>query len=352
MKKTLAIGLMSGTSLDGLDIALCEFENLAGKTKYRIIAAETIRYSTHWKLLLQHAPQLSSVELCSMEFEYGAFVGNQVSNFVQRHHCRPQFIASHGHTVFHQPDRGFTLQIGHGAAIAAEAGIDVVCDFRSPDVALGGQGAPLVPIGDRDLFGDYAFCLNLGGFANVSFQDESRRIAFDICPANIALNYYAKKLGHDFDKNGQVAAGGKIDEALLHRLNSLDFYQINKAKSLGREWLDSEFLPMIDDSELDTPGILSTLCEHIAIQINKALPANASGQILTTGGGAENGFLISRIRHHSKHTLLIPEKNLVHYKEALVFAYLGLLRLEDKINTLATVTGARRDCSGGCVYLA
>ncbi len=348
----MAIGLMSGTSLDGLDIALCEFETSAGKTNFRIIEAETISYSNAWKERLRGAPLLSGTELSRLDFEYGVYLGKQVLNFIESYPCQPQFIASHGHTVFHQPHQGFTLQIGHGAAIAAETEINVVSDFRSLDVALGGQGAPLVPIGDRDLFGDYAFCLNLGGFANVSFDENGLRKAFDICPANIALNYYVKKLGHDFDKDGVLAASGKINEALLYRLNSLDFYQIKKAKSLGREWLDSEFLPIIDAMELEVPDILSTLCEHIAIQINKALPANVSGQILTTGGGAENGFLISRIRHHSKYPLLIPEKNLVHYKEALVFAYLGLLRLEDKINTLATVTGARRDSSGGCIYLA
>ena len=351
MKSTTIIGLMSGTSLDGVDIASCEFSiSKNGKINYKIHGAETIAYTKDWKNKLTSAPLLSGLELKFLDIDYGNYLGGITKDFITRHRLEPHFIASHGHTVFHQPGRGITLQIGSGASIAAKTGLKVICDFRSLDVVLGGQGAPLVPIGDKLLFGEYEFCLNLGGFSNISMDDKKlRRIAFDICPVNMALNHYANKLGFEFDKNGEIAAKGLLNKKLLNALNSLDYYTKKHPKSLGREWFETSFLPLIDN-HIPTQDVLHTLTEHIAIQIAMAVSEFPAGKILTTGGGAENTYLIKRIRKHAKSKIVIPEKILVHYKEALVFALLGFLRSENKINTLASVTGARSNSIGGAIF--
>lgn len=341
---------MSGTSLDGSDIAFCEFSNHHDKWRFQIVGFETIPYSKSLKAKLRNAHELSGIELSELHVNYGKYLGELVNDFIGRNPCSPQFIASHGHTVFHQPHKGLSLQIGCGAAIAAITGLKVVNDFRSLDVALGGQGAPLVPMGDRLLFGEFDFCLNLGGFANISFENQNQRIAFDICPANIALNHFAAILHLDYDEDGKIAAGGNVDTSLLANLNSLPFYQKDFPKSLGREWLESEFLPLVTKSGISTSDILRTLTEHIAFQISRVIQTRPMGKVLLTGGGADNDFLVSRIQFHSKHQIILPDQKLVHYKEALVFAFLGLLRLSGQVNCLASVTGARKDSSGGSVY--
>lgn len=343
---------MSGTSLDGVDIAFCRFSGDFNNLRWTIQAAETIPYSDHWKSRLSTAQDLSGPELTKLDFEYGHLLGKLAHSFLARHHLNPDFLASHGHTIFHQPDQGYTLQIGHGGAIATETKLKVVNDFRSPDVALGGQGAPLVPIGDRLLFGDYTACLNLGGFSNISYESKGERRAFDICPVNIVLNHFARQLGYAFDKDGRIAATGKINTRLLDKLNTLDFYRQPPPKSLGREWLANNIFPIIDAFEIEVPDILRTLTEHIARQIHESSRDMLPGKMLITGGGAENVFLVSRIKAYTNHNIVIPEKKLVHFKEALIFALLGYLRLENRANTLASVTGASRDSSGGCIYEA
>lgn len=350
MTKVSAIGIMSGTSLDGVDIAFCQFSGNFDSTGWKISMAETIPYAKVWREKLSKAPDLSADDLIKLDFEYGRMLGSLAKSFITRHQIEPDFIASHGHTIFHQPQKGYTLQIGHGAALAAESQHKVICDFRSLDVALGGQGAPLVPIGDRLLFGEYAACLNLGGFSNVSFENNGKRVAFDICPVNIALNHFTQMLGYDFDKGGQIAKSGKLNKKLFEKLNTLDYYQQSPPKSLGREWLEKVFLPVIESSNPEIPEILNTLTEHIARQIHESTKDMVQGKILITGGGAENLHLISRIKTYSNHEIVIPDKKLTHFKEALIFALLGYLRLKNQVNTLASVTGASRDSSGGTIY--
>ncbi|MCF8367317.1 MAG: anhydro-N-acetylmuramic acid kinase [Bacteroidales bacterium] len=344
------IGIMSGTSLDGVDIAFCEFSFENEKWKYQIHSAETIAYTSHWKMKLVSAPHLTGLELSKLNTEYGLFLGKLVMDFIKTHNCTPDFIASHGHTVFHRPETGLTLQIGNGAAIAAQTNITVINDFRSEDIALGGQGAPLVPIGDTLLFGNFGFCLNIGGFANISFEENRKRIAFDICPANIALNHFANLSGVDFDEDGKIAAAGYTNQALLDKLNDLNFYTSDPPKSLGREWFEKELLPVINEMNLSIPDVLSTLSEHIAFQIGKSVSGQPGGTMLITGGGAENNYFIERLRQNTKHQIVIPGKKLVHFKEALVFAFLGLLRIQEIPNCLASVTGAKRDHCGGAIY--
>jgi anhydro-N-acetylmuramic acid kinase len=259
------------------------------------------------------------------------------------------FIASHGHTVFHQPEKQFTLQVGCGAEIARITGCVVISDFRTQDVAMGGQGAPLVPIGDALLFSDFSYCLNLGGFANISFEKNGVRKAFDLCPVNSVLNFYANQIGFDFDDKGQLAARGKVATPLLDALNSVPFYRLPPPKSLGFEFVASKILPLMDSFSLSTEDLLCTFVEHVAVQVSKELVSLGDSKAFVTGGGAYHAFLMERIQAHTEVVLVLPSSQLVEFKEALIFGLLGLLKLEDKPNCLQSVTGAFKDHSSGKV---
>ncbi len=339
---------MSGTSLDGMDLAACDFELKDSKWHFEIVEAETVSYSQEWETRLMKAPSLSGVELTELHSKYGEFVGKTVDHFMKRTGFSPDLIASHGHTVFHQPEKGFTLQIGNGAEIAAKTQITTIADFRMGDVALGGQGAPLVPIGDEHLFPEYDFCLNLGGFANVSYREDEKRIAYDNCPVNIVLNFYAQKLGIPYDKDGATGATGRIHLPLLNKLNKLSYYSQLPPKSLGREWVEKEFFPLVESFPIPGPDKLRTIYEHIAIQIAKISSDN--GKLLITGGGAYNSFLIERIKTLSSLEVTLPDPRIIEYKEALIFAFLGVLRIQNKINCLSSVTGASKDSSCGIIF--
>jgi anhydro-N-acetylmuramic acid kinase len=350
MDRYKVIGIMSGTSLDGVDLAYCSFRYKEGSWESSIIRAETVPYDEEWMARLGRAPELDGLSLSLLHTSYGHYLGQQVRAFIKRHALTPDFIASHGHTVFHQPVQRMTLQIGSGAAIASETDLPVVCDFRSGDVALGGQGAPLVPIGDRMLFGSYPYCLNLGGFANISYESNGQRIAHDICAVNTVLNMLASTEGFTFDRNGMMARGGKLHAGLLDQLNSIGFYHQPPPKSLGKEWLQAMVLPLLDRSGLSVVDQLRTYTEHVAIQIQRVLDANPGHPVLVTGGGAFNTFLTERIQSLVPNPVVIPESMMVHFKEALVFAFLGVLRMRGEVNCLASTTGASRDSVGGAVF--
>ncbi|PIF02013.1 MAG: anhydro-N-acetylmuramic acid kinase [Draconibacterium sp.] len=344
------IGLMSGTSLDGLDLAACRFRNVKGKWEFELLQGKTVKYSNQWRQLLQNAANLSGEELIELHNNFAYFMAQEIRIFIDETGFTPELVASHGHTVFHQPEKRFTFQVGNGAIIAGETGITTVCDFRTADIALGGQGAPLVPIGDRLLFGNFEYCLNLGGFANISYEEKGKRIAFDICPANIVLNYFAEKQGLTYDVNGCLGDSGTIINDLLNQLNNIDFYRFNPPKSLGREWVESVFLPLADSADFDDQDKLRTVYEHIGQQIGKA--TRKGGAMLVTGGGAFNPLLMKCITEHSNSQIVIPEEKTVIFKEALLFAFLGVLRITGQNNCLASVTGAKTDHCSGIVYPA
>lgn len=350
MKIYKVIGLMSGTSLDGLDIAYCKLGFQNNKWTFEIGAAETMDYSSEWTKILSELPQKSAEQLLHYDVRYGFYMGELVHSFVAKNKLKPELIASHGHTIFHQPEKKLTYQLGSGQALAKQTRLKVASDFRTKDVLYGGQGAPLVPIGDELLFSNFAACLNLGGFSNISFRINDERKAFDICPVNMALNYVSRKLGRAYDTNGELAAEGNTDGGLLESLNALDFYKMSGPRSLGREWFLLEFLPLIENSGLQVQDLLRTIAEHIAIQISD-VANQVRGKILVTGGGAFNTFLISRIRALSVNDLVIPDETLVSYKEALVFGLLGVLRLRNEVNCLASVTGAAEDTICGTIHL-
>jgi anhydro-N-acetylmuramic acid kinase len=356
-KKTYnIIGVMSGTSLDGVDLAHIHFCINDGKWQYEILECETISYDDYWLQQLKTAVDFSNERLTEFNKEYTVLLGNIINNFIEKHQLKNiDAVCSHGHTILHQPQNGFTLQIGNLPEIASIVQQTIVCDFRVQDVQLGGQGAPLVPIGDRILFADYDYCLNLGGFSNVSFEQNGNRIAFDISPVNTVLNFYANQLGLEYDDKGKIARRGKVNIDLLTELNALDFYAKPFPKSLGYEFVKTLALPLIENYNIAIEDKMHTFTEHVAMQTGFALDCfihhNDKEKMLVTGGGAYNDFLIERMRFHLPQLeIIIPDKKTLEYKEALIFALLGVLKLRNEINVLSSVTGAVRDHSSGVLY--
>lgn len=342
------LGLMSGTSLDGLDLALCRFEFKENEYQYEICETKEISYTEEFKARLENALDFNGSQLIELDHYFATYCAQQVNMFLKNTTLKPDFIASHGHTIFHNPQHGYTTQIGNGAILAAKTGFTVISDFRSLDVALGGQGAPLVPIGDQLLFHEYDACLNLGGIANISFQKEGRRIAYDISLCNIPLNFLTQKIGYPFDPEGKLAQKGNLIPELFLQLQNLSFYSQKPPKSLGKEYFISHIQPLIELSTSSIHDILRTITEHIAAQIAQNIPLNS--RTLVTGGGAFNNFLIQLIKAKSKSEISIPNSKLVKFKEAIVFAFLGYLRLHNQNNTLSSVTGASQDSCGGAIY--
>lgn len=350
MRDFKVIGLMSGSSLDGVDIAYVNFSHDNKRWFFQIVEAGNVPYSSYWKEQLADAFNKKPEDLKELDKEYGRYLGTITKRFIEKYELEPKLIASHGHTIFHRPDEGFTLQIGDGQEIAKATGITTVNDFRSEDVMKGGQGAPLVPIGDRHLFADYPICLNIGGIANVSYEYEGKRIAYDICIANQMLNYLANKLGYDYDNNGSFARQGKVNLDLLKAFNDNSYYDKEAPKSLGREFFEKYQHQIIEESSLDVRDIIATATEHIASQIVKSTDMLEKSKMLITGGGAKNNYLVERISELSKHEVVIPDTMIIDYKEALIFAFLGTLKMEGKINVLSSVTGATSDSSSGTIH--
>lgn len=338
--------------MDGVDLACSEFHWSAGSWKYRITHAETIPYEEKWRIRLSQLYKQPIELFPKTDAFYGRYLGMLVRQFVQKNQLEAiDLVASHGHTIFHQPQAGFTAQIGDGGALSAECGLPVVSNFRNMDLALGGQGAPLVPMGDRLLFGEYEACLNLGGIANISFEKNGELRAFDISPCNIVFNRVARWLGLPYDDKGKIASSAHIDEDLLHELNELPFYSKSGAKSLGREWINSEFWPLVKNyTDISEEEKMATLSNHVATQIAAVLNHNQLTKVLVTGGGALNEFLLSRIRSKTSCELIIPDETTIHFKEALIFAFLGLLRINNQTNVLKAVTGSRADHIGGALW--
>jgi len=345
-------GLMSGSSLDGVDLACCTFIRNRGEWSFDIIASETLPYPGELITRLHNASNRSMEDIRILDDELGQYYGELINQFHSRNNLLPDLIASHGHTILHEPGKGITVQAGNGRIMANVTGVSVVSDFRKEDVAQGGEGAPLVPVGDRLLFGEYDACLNLGGFANVSYEGEDRqRIAFDVGPANMALNWIAGLMHQDFDRDGAISRSGKVDRVLLKELNELDFYGLEPPKSLGREWFLVSFLPILKRAKLDPADLMATVSEHIAVQISGCLNKLSSGSVLVTGGGAMNLALVEKIEHLLDLQMVIPDQQIIEYKEALIFALLGLLRVLGEINTLSSVTGGKSDLSAGTVSM-
>lgn len=348
------IGVMSGTSLDGVDLAHIEFDFKNGIWSFVINEAETVPYSEDWIKKLKEAVDYDENQLTTLNEDYTLLLGSIIRTFIDKHSiAKLDAVCSHGHTILHQPQNGFTLQIGNLSKISSIIKERVVCDFRVQDVKLGGQGAPLVPIGDKILFSNYNYCLNLGGFSNISFEENGKRIAFDICPVNTVLNFYANQLGFEYDAGGSIAGKGVIIKPLLDALNSLSFYTMPYPKSLGYEFVKETVLPLIEKYQESAQDKLATFTEHIAVQIADVLKKKEQGELLVTGGGVYNDFLIKRMKALLPETkITIPDDKTIQFKEALIFALLGVLKLRGDVNVLSSVTGASKDHSSGVVFEA
>lgn len=344
---------MSGTSLDGIDIVCCDFSFVNGKYQYKVIHSKCIKYESVWKEKLNNALVLNALDLQLLDIELAEKFSEEISKFIEENKIEDvELISSHGHTIFHQPNNKLSLQIGAGHIIANNCKIDVVCDFRKEDVAKGGQGAPLVPIGDQYLFSEYDYCLNIGGIANVSFQLKDKRVAYDICAANMVFNHYANQKDLEYDKDGLLASSGEINNELLTQLNNLEYYQLNFPKSLGKEWIFENIVNSINSYKISIENKLRTFTEHIALQIaaNSSTWGDSRTSMLVTGGGAYNKFLIERIQAHTSTEIIILDNITTDFKEAIIFAFLGYLKMNNKNNCLASVTGASHDHSSGVIY--
>ncbi len=357
MKVHKIIGLMSGTSLDGLDLAYCHIWKESNKWNFDIKETKSVSYSSKMELKLKNSILLSASDLFQFHNSYGTWLGQQTKLFIDEKKIQVDYIASHGHTTHHQPKKGFTFQIGSGQHIANETEIDVISDFRTNDVALGGQGAPLVPIGDLLFFNDYDFCLNLGGISNISFDANGKRIAYDIGLANMVLNYITKKADLAYDNGGNLAKKGSINKQILTKLNNLEFYKLPFPKSIGYEWFITKVVPIIEATDDNLENLLHTCIQHITDKIAEQILKNttkAESNLLVTGGGALNIFLIEtlQLKLKSKVKVVIPSKKIIDFKEALIFALMGVLRTKKETNVLCSVTGAKRNSTSGVIYVS
>ncbi len=343
------IGLMSGSSMDGLDAALCQFKFSNQSIHYKILLAKTFSYSPQIIHILQNIRNTSAISFFEQDVLYSQWIGKKLNQWISKNHLKANAIAFHGHTVFHYPKKGFSVQLGNAHQLAAITHLPVIHNFRNVDIALGGQGAPLVPIGDKLLFSHYDAFLNIGGIANVFIQKS--QVSYDICIANIALNFFAQKLNKSYDKNGNLARKGKINIALLNALNNLPYFFQKPPKSLNREYFEEHYLPLFQKYKLSNEDYLSTLTEHIALKISQVINLSDIQNVLITGGGALNKYLIDLINFHSNKKIIIPDKTLIKFKEALIFALLGYLRIYEKSNTIPSATGASQSASCGEIII-
>ncbi len=353
---------MTGTSMDGLDIAYCHFHVEAGKWSHEVKCADCIPHPKKWKLRLENLVLQNAVTYLKTDTFFGHYIGNTINEFIAKNELEGDidYIASHGQTIFHQPEKLLTSQIGDGAAIAAVTGIPTVCNFRTVDVALGGQGAPIAPIGDLHLYPGYDFFLNLGGIVNIAARTTKGMIAYDISGCNLLLNKFAEGLGHEFDQDGVLARSGMVDYALLEELNNSWYFEKEYPKSLSAGWVSKIILPMFRKHDIPTEDKLATVVEHIAFQVSKNVDIICHNEnivkspdlkMLVTGGGAFNSFLIERMQDRAPSIQIeTPDEVTIKFKEAVIMAFIGILRVRGEVNCLSSVTGANRDSIGGELY--
>lgn len=361
MESYKVLGLMSGSSMDGLDVAHCEITVDDGKWSYKILRAECIPYPAKWKLRLEKLVLQNAITYIKTHTYLGHYMGERTREFIDRHGIENEvdFIASHGQTIFHQPDNNFTSQIGDGAAMAMRTGLPVICDFRTADVAFNGQGTPVAPIVDKLLFSDYKYLLNLGGISNITVNTGDKYIAFDITAVNLIMNKLVGKIGKEYDEDGNMARSGKLNEELLTELNGSWYYEKEYPKSLSGGWVSKVMYPVANRQKIPIEDKLRTLAEHIAlqhansikmIQQKEGIEVSADDKMLLTGGGAFNKFLVECIQEKVPMTLEVADAETVEFKESLLMALMGVLRVRNEVNCLSSVTGADQDTIGGTIY--
>lgn len=361
MTRTLKIlGLMSGSSLDGLDLATVEYEIDGDSIRdWKVLYAASYEYPEKWQSKLESAPAASGYKLASLHAETGNFFGDLCLRFIEESGITPDYIASHGHTVMHAPKLSFTLQIGDASHIAVRAGVPTISDFRTADIAAGGQGAPLAPIVEQYLYKGYGMYLNLGGIANISAHGDSGILAWDVCPCNQLLNFSAGRKDLPYDQDGLLARTGSVDQALLGEFRKIIPLPHSNPYSLDNTFILTKFISLLKASFLSVEDQLCTSVEYISDCITKQAKQarNLLGTqptMLITGGSAHNTFLIERLKARlSQHSIeaVVPDDATIDFKEAILMSLCGLLRILQKPNALASVTGASRDTVNGGVYL-
>lgn len=346
---------MSGSSLDGIDMAYCKIQT-ANPYTFTIIAAATSPFSHEEFLMLKNCTPDIHYNYHKEDEMFAKVSAQAINNFLQKNNLpKPDAIASHGHTVFHFPALGKTKQIGSGQLIANLTGCKVIYDFRAADVEAGGQGAPLVPLCDAIFFNNYHACLNIGGIANISFDTPTGRIGFDICGANQLLNYIAQTIDLPFDENGELAAAGFVDEQLLSDLDACAYFQLPYPKSLDNHFVRKYFIERIAAANISANDKLATATYHIAKQIaiiiNQQNKVHENYRLLVTGGGAFNVYLIQLIEKLTGIKITLPANEIIQFKEALAMCLMGVEKLQNKPNFLPSVTGAKTAVSGGVVVI-
>jgi anhydro-N-acetylmuramic acid kinase len=355
------IGVMTGSSLDGIDLAFTKITVKDGHYAHEILISECVPMPQKWKIRIEQLVMQNAVTYLKTSAFFGHFIGDRIAEFIEKHQLQNQldFIASHGQTVFHQPENLFTSQIGDGAAIAGKTGFPVVCDFRSIDVALGGQGAPVAPIANKMFYSNYKMFLNLGGIANIAVNVNGKYIAFDVTAVNLALNKIARMKGVEYDHDGNLAANGAVDERLFSEMNSSFYYDKDYPKSLSGGWVSKVMMPTLQRHNISIEDKLRTIVEHVAHQLNKSLEKiqqkenisfSKSDKMLVTGGGAFNKFMIQRMEEMLPITLVVPDEQTVKFKESVLMALMGVMRVRNEENCLGSVTGAARNAIGGAIY--
>lgn len=364
--KYKVIGLMSGSSLDGLDIAFATYETLeSGMITYDLHISETIEFTEKWQSRLLHLTTADALNFAKTNTYFGHYMGELVNNFINKYQIKPDFIASHGHTIFHYPENRITVQIGDGAALAAITNCTVINNFRTHDIAINGEGTPLAPIADKYLFSGYDFYLNIGGIANISCEANGRFVAFDIGAANQIFNPLANLKGLPYDDNGDIARSGMVNLELLAAVNENPFFAADYPKSLDNTWVKRQILPLYLMEEDSIENRLNTACEQLAQQTAAAiqqiikqekLPQKEVFKIFVTGGGAFNGYLMERTEAVCNEffptKIILPKREIIEFKEALLIGLLGVLRYENRVNVLSSVTGAKRDTVGGAIWVS
>lgn len=356
MKELTGIGLMTGTSMDGLDLAYCRFY-IEEEDGYRfdLLEAETVPFDAVWKSRLAYLHEQSAEVYAKTHVYFGHWLGKATQAFILRNKLKPDFVASHGQTIFHQPQKNFTAQIGDGETLVSYLDCPLVSQFRNKDVALGGQGAPLITLGEHYLFPEYKLFLNLGGISNITYG----KLAYDVSPCNLVLNYLTRLIDPNlaYDPEGSLARSGNLQTDLLKALNDLPYYKQASPKSLGWEWIAESVLPLLEQHNHTYEDSLHTFVVHIAQQISLAILQSGlkNERILITGGGRHNVFLIEQIQHELlPFNIQIPEDTsheIIDFKEAIVFAFLGLRVLTGKYSTLASVTGSTYNTLSGSIHL-
>lgn len=363
MKKYQVLGLMSGSSLDGLDIAFCEFIVEDQKIfSWQLLQADTIPFSEMWQSRLAHLPHQSALVYAQSHVYFGHYMGELVNQFLEKYSIQPDFIASHGHTIFHYPEKRMTAQIGDGAALAAVTGCPVISDFRTQDIAINGEGAPLAPTADKHLLSGYDFYLNLGGIANVSCNVNGKFVSFDIGGANQIFDALARLVDLDYDDEGKIASAGKVVNELLSEVNSIDYFAQKYPKSLDNQWVVNNLVKKYMEYPESVENRMRTAVEQLAQQTVQDVIQVIENEgfikqkytMYPTGGGVFNTFLMQRMQElfleKMDLEIVLPEKEIIQFKEAILMGLLGVLRMENIPNCMSSVTGAKRDTIGGAVY--